>query len=87
MLGKVWAPSRRGALLLEPVISCRVTLPEGTDPHTALAQLRQLEQEDPQLHLEWEEQKREIQGAADGRDPAGDFAERGHGALRAGHWL
>ena len=42
------------------MISCRVTLPEGTDPHTALAQLRQLEQEDPQLHLEWEEQKREI---------------------------
>ena len=46
--------------LLEPVIRCRVTLPEGTDPHTVLTQLRQLEQEDPQLHLEWEEQKREI---------------------------
>ena len=27
------------------MISCRVTLPEGTDPHTALAQLRQLEQD------------------------------------------
>ncbi len=45
---------------LEPVLSFRLTLPEGTDPHTALTQLRQLEQEDPQLHLEWEAQKREI---------------------------
>ena len=54
------AEQERSSPLLEPVISCRVTLPEGTDPHTALAQLRQLEQEDPQLHPEWEEQKREI---------------------------
>ena len=46
--------------LLEPVISCRVVLPEGADPRTALAQLRQLAQEDPQLCPEWEEQKREI---------------------------
>ena len=46
--------------LLEPVISCRVVLPEGADPRTALAQLRQLAQEDPQLYPEWEEQKREI---------------------------
>ena len=46
--------------LLEPVISCRVVLPEGADPRTALAQLRQLAQENPQLRPEWEEQKREI---------------------------
>ncbi len=46
--------------LLEPVISCRVVLPEGADSRTALAQLRQLAQEDPQLRPEWEEQKREI---------------------------
>ena len=46
--------------LLEPVISCRVVLPEGADPRTALAQLRQLAQEDPQLRPEWVEQKREI---------------------------
>ena len=46
--------------LLEPVISCRVVLPEDADPRTALAQLRQLAQEDPQLRPEWEEQKREI---------------------------
>ena len=46
--------------LLEPVISCRVVLPEGADPRTALAQLRQLAQEDPQLCPEWEEQKLEI---------------------------
>ena len=46
--------------LLEPVMSYCITLPEGCDPHTALARLRLLEQEDPQLHLLWDERRREI---------------------------
>ena len=46
--------------LLEPVMSYCITLPEGCDPHTALARLRPLEQEDPQLHLLWDERRREI---------------------------
>ena len=37
-----------------------VLLPEGTDPHTALGNLRQLEEEDPQLHIAWNEQTRQI---------------------------
>ncbi len=45
---------------LEPVLTYRVLLPEGTDPHTALAKLRLLEEEDPQLHVVWREQLREI---------------------------
>ena len=45
---------------LEPVFSCQVLLPEGQDPYTAMAKLRQLEEEDPQLHLVWDEQLREI---------------------------
>ena len=45
---------------LEPVLSCRVELPEGTDVHAALAHLRVLEQEDPQLGVEWNETLGEI---------------------------
>ena len=45
---------------LEPVLNYQVLLPEGCDPHTALAKLRLLEEEDPQLHLLWQEQTREI---------------------------
>lgn len=40
---------------LEPVLSYQVLLPEGTDAHAALDKLRRLEQEDPQLHVVWNE--------------------------------
>ena len=46
--------------LLEPVLNYRVELTDGTDPQTALARLRQLEEEDPQLHVVWNEQSRQI---------------------------
>lgn len=36
---------------LEPVMTYRVHLPKGCDPAVALPKLRQLEEEDPQLHL------------------------------------
>ena len=45
---------------LEPVLSCQVLLPEGQDPYTAMTKLRQLEEEDPQLRLVWNEQLREL---------------------------
>lgn len=41
--------------VLEPVLRYRVILPEGCDVHTALRQLRELEQEDPLLHVVWDE--------------------------------
>lgn len=41
--------------VLEPVLTYRVGLPEGCDPHTALLQFRELEEEDPQLHVVWNE--------------------------------
>ena len=40
---------------LEPVLRYRVILPEGCDIHTALGQFRELEQEDPLLHVVWDE--------------------------------
>ena len=39
---------------LEPVMTYRVNLPKGCDPAQTLPKLRQLEEEDPQLHLLWE---------------------------------
>ena len=45
---------------LEPVLTYQVILPEGQDPVTAMQKLRQLEEEDPQLHLVWNEGLQEI---------------------------
>ncbi len=47
--------------VLEPAMSYGVLLPEGVDVHRALQQLRQLEEEDPQLHIAWNSQTEEIQ--------------------------
>lgn len=47
--------------VLEPVLTYSVLLPEGTDSHTMLAKLKELEEEDPQLRVEWNENNEEIQ--------------------------
>ena len=39
---------------LEPVMTYRVNLPKGSDPAAVMPKLRLLEEEDPQLHLLWE---------------------------------
>ena len=49
--------------LLEPVLTYQVELTDGTDPQTALQRLRQLEEEDPQLHVVWNEQSRQWSAA------------------------
>lgn len=46
--------------VLEPVLTYRVELPDGCDVHTMLRNLRQLEEEEPQLHIVWEEESKEI---------------------------
>ena len=45
---------------LEPVLTYQVLLPPGCDPHRALLKLRELQEEDPQLHIVWNEPLREI---------------------------
>ena len=45
---------------LEPVLLYQVIPPEGYDVHTLLKQLRVLEEEDPQLRVEWDERLGEI---------------------------
>lgn len=47
--------------VLEPVLTYKLVLPDGTEPVTLLAGLKQLEEEDPQLHLLWNEEHKEIQ--------------------------
>ena len=46
--------------LLAPVLSYRVNLPEGTDTHAALQNLKLLAAEDPQLNVTWDERLGEI---------------------------
>lgn len=48
------------APMMQPVLEYRVILPDGTDAVKALACLRRLEEEDPQLCVAWNEQSREI---------------------------
>ncbi|MBQ7161607.1 MAG: TetM/TetW/TetO/TetS family tetracycline resistance ribosomal protection protein [Clostridia bacterium] len=47
--------------LLEQVLNYRLELPAGTDPHAMLEKMRQLEAEDPQLRVSWNERLREIE--------------------------
>ena len=47
--------------LLNPVMTYRLNLPPQCDVRTALPKLRQLEEEEPQLHIAWNEQLRELQ--------------------------
>lgn len=45
---------------LEPVMNYRVVLPDGCDADTILPKLRELEEEDPQLHVTWNNHLKEI---------------------------
>jgi small GTP-binding protein len=47
--------------VLEPVLSYQIVLPEGCDPRAMLPKLRQIEEEEPELHIVWDEQLQEIQ--------------------------
>ena len=47
--------------VLEPVLTYRVELPESCDAHKMLVDLKQLEEEEPELHITWNEQSQEIQ--------------------------
>jgi len=47
-------------LVLEPVLSYRIILPEDCDPRAILPKLRILEEEDPELNIAWDEELNEI---------------------------
>ena len=54
------AESESDLPLLEPVLTYRVNLPEDCDVHKMLQCMRQLEEEEPQLHIVWNETLGEI---------------------------
>ena len=47
--------------VLEPVLTYKIELPPECDAALFLPKLRQLEEEEPQLHLVWDETVKEIQ--------------------------
>jgi len=49
------------APVLEPVLLYRIILPEGCDARLMLPKLRQIEEEEPELRIAWDEQLQEIQ--------------------------
>ena len=46
--------------MLQSVLTYRILLPDGTDAHTVLPKLRELEDEDPMLRIVWEEASGEL---------------------------
>lgn len=52
---------------LEPVLTYQIELPEGMDAAAVLPKLRQLEEEEPQLHIVWNEQLQEIRAQVMGK--------------------
>ncbi len=46
--------------ILQPVMTCSVLLPPGEDRFSAFKKLRQIEEEEPMLHISYNEEKREI---------------------------
>lgn len=48
------------APVLEPVLTYQILLPEGSDIHSMFVKLKQLEEEEPELHIVWNEKLNEI---------------------------
>lgn len=46
--------------ILEPVLTYQIQLPDGCDVHGMYVKLKQLEEEEPELHIVWNEQLNEI---------------------------
>ena len=60
--GEGLGAERSGSLpLLEPVLTFEIRLPRGVDARQMLAKLRLLEEEEPELHIRWDERLQEIQ--------------------------
>lgn len=78
--------------LLAPVLTYEIRLPKGCDVHRMLLQLRQLEEEEPQLHIVWKESLGEIHAQVMGevqieilknliQERFGDSVEFGSGSI------
>ncbi len=56
----LWNEKTTSVPVLEPVLSYRIGLPQDVNPVEVMGKLKQLEEEDPQLHIIWNEELREI---------------------------
>lgn len=56
----LWNEKTTSVPVLEPVLSYRIGLPQEVNPVEMMGKLKQLEEEDPQLHIVWNEQLQEI---------------------------
>ncbi len=70
--------------VLEPVLNYQIILPEGCDVHQMLKKLRELEEEDPQLHIVWDEQLGRNPRHAHGRRADRDLEKADLGAVPCG---
>ena len=73
------AESENGLSVLVPVLTYGLVLPQGMDAVTAMGKLRSLEEEEPQLHVVWQEAVSERKGIADRESSMakGGSAEKG----------
>ena len=60
--GQVLGAGEQGpAMASQPVMTYHLVLPAGADPAVVFPKLRQLEEEDPQLHMTWEGKQIQVQ--------------------------
>jgi len=55
------AEKASGMAVLQPVLFYQILLPDGCDPRMMMPKLRQIEEEEPELHIVWNEHLQEIQ--------------------------
>ena len=61
-VGQVLGSGVQGqAMVSQPVMTYHLVLPAGADPAVVFPKLRQLEEEEPQLHMTWEGQQIQVQ--------------------------
>ena len=61
-VGQVLGAGEQGpAMVSQPVMTYHLVLPAGADPAVVFPKLRQLEEEDPQLHMTWEGKQIQVQ--------------------------
>lgn len=56
----LWNEQTTSVPVLEPVLNYRIQLPQDVNPVEMMGKLKQLEEEDPQLHIIWNEALQEI---------------------------
>lgn len=55
-----WEPGESELPILEPVLTYELILPDGVQPQAMMPKLAMLEEEEPELHIVWNEELQEI---------------------------